>query len=35
LAFGYAAEIEVGEDEVDAATLHSADFLREFGRQWD
>ena len=30
-AFGDAAEIEVGEDEVDAATLHSADFLREFG----
>jgi hypothetical protein len=30
-AFGDAAEIEVGEDEVDTATLHSADFLREFG----
>ncbi len=30
-ALGDAAEIEVGEDEVDAATLHCADFLREFG----
>jgi hypothetical protein len=30
-AFGDAAQIEVGEEEVDAATLHSADFLREFG----
>jgi hypothetical protein len=30
-AFGDSAQIEVGEDEVDSATLHSADFLREFG----
>jgi hypothetical protein len=30
-AFGESAQIEVGEEEVDAATLHSADFLREFG----
>jgi hypothetical protein len=30
-AFGDAAQIEVGEEEVDAAALHSADFLREFG----
>jgi hypothetical protein len=30
LAFGEAAP-EVGEDEVDTATLHCADFLREFG----
>jgi hypothetical protein len=31
LAFGEAAP-EVGEEEVDTATLHCADFLREFGR---
>jgi hypothetical protein len=29
-AFGHAAALEVGEDEVDAATLHCADFLRQF-----
>jgi len=29
--FGEPAQVEVGEDEVDAATLHCADFLREFG----
>jgi hypothetical protein len=30
-AFGESAVFKVGEDEVDAATLHCADFLREFG----
>jgi len=34
-AFGDAAEIEVGEDEVDAATLHSAGFPARIRRQWD
>ena len=30
-AFGAAAELAIGEEEVDGASLHCADFLREFG----